>query len=791
MDFTTAGHGSHLVRDQFELIPTDRNFRDLLRLAPLTWESPHGDGTNVAGSTGIENMFFVDGINTTDPYLAATSTQLPHNFVQEVQLLTGGYEAEFGRSSGGIINVVTRSGGETWTGSLFGYFNNHTLTAEQRYGVGSRASQGSNVYDVGFTLGGPLVHDRLWMFAAYDPTFSNQDVAIDRFGFFAESRRDHLFAGKLTWSPHQDARVVLSVLGDITRADRVHPGPFTAPDSLVNAGPLLNRYEDGGVSTSLVFTRDFGGQWLLEASLGYQTRSLYDGPRAGDDSARISYVTPINATQSIEIMSGGFGEWLDAASARLSAKVAATRVLARHTLKAGLEFERTTTDERSGNTSPGVVIADRNVPDDPVACRAAPFFDTCRWFTIYLDSVASKVAGRYPAAFLQDSWHLFDRLTLNLGMRWDAQYWIGTDGTVAQRITDEWQPRVGFIADLTGHGNQRLSGSFGRFYQQTALRFVATRANGEDVNGIAFMDGDPATGGQVLAGTGFVFCCAIEPTRTGLRGTNFDEFSAGYEGLFENRYRVGVRGVYRHLRDAIQPGICDDPTANPGTPDPCPAGGEAGTGNPGSGILLYLDPVQRNYRGLILSFGIENDPRFSVSATYVLSRNDGNYPGPHDQDQGNFFFPGDNRSYERERQMVNNSGPLPNDHTHALKVAGAVRLSQAFALGGFLGYQSGVPISRLSLVADLGLAPGFITPRGSEGRTPGVWNLDLRLTFAPPGDGFRPRVTLDVLNVANVRHAVSVDNMFQRAGGRDNPNWGQPKEYQAPRTVRLGMETVF
>ncbi|MCZ6619109.1 MAG: TonB-dependent receptor [Gammaproteobacteria bacterium] len=786
IDFTTTANGARLGQQEFELIPSDRSFRDLLRVMPHTYESTHGDGINVNGSTGIENMYFVDGINTTDPYLAATSTELPYNFVQEIQLLSGGYEAEFGRSLGGIVNVVTRSGGNEFHGSVFGYFNNHSLTAEERLGIGGRQSRGANVYDFGFALGGPVVRERLWFFAAYDPTFRNADIEIDRFGFFEEKGTDHLFAGKLTWSPQQNTRAVLSVLGDISRADRVHPGPFTNPDSLVNPGALLNRFEDGGVSTSLVVTRDIAGQWLVNASLGYQYRNLYDGPRAGDDSARATEVVPINLTQAIQVFSGGFGEWIDADNSRFSAKLSATRFLADHTLKAGLEWEATATDERNGNTSPGVIIINLIVPDDPAACQNNPFFFTCRHFAIFLEPVETDVSGRFPAAFIQDSWKATDRLTVNLGVRWDAQYWVGTDGQVAQRITDQWQPRTGFTYDLTGRGDHKLSGSFGRFYQQTALRLVSTRANGVDQNGFRFYDGDPRTGGQPVGE--FVSCCSIEVERDGLRGSHFDEFSLGYESLFDDRYHIGVRGVYRTLRDAVQPGRCDQ---DPASPNACGPGGESGTGNPGRGILTYLDPVERVYRAVEFSLAIVGDRRYSLSANYVLSRNSGNYPGAHDQDQGNFFFPSNNRSYQFRSQMVNNNGPLPNDHSHAFKLWGSYQFARGFRGGGFFTVSSGVPISRLSLVQEIGLAPGFITPRGSEGRTPTIWDFDLRVSYTLQGSGARPRFTLDILNAGNTRGTLGVDNMFERFGGRDNPNWGRPRSHQDPRTVRLGVELLF
>ena len=785
IDFASAQFGAHLERSEFELIPSGRSFRDLLRLAPFTTESPHGDGTNIVGATGIENMYFVDGVNTTDPYLAATSTQLPRDFVEVVEVREGGFEAEYGRSTGGIINVVTRSGGDQWHGTVFGNFNNQALTAEELIGVGGRRSSGANVYDFGADAGGPLVRNRLWFYGAYDPTFTRRDVGVARFGLFPDERVDHLFAGKLTWSPQADTRVVLSVLGDITRADRVRPGPFTNPDSLLGAGPLLNRYEDGGISTSLVLTRDFGGAWLLEASLGVQTRNLYDGPGAGDDSARVSQIVSVDS-QTIEVMSGGFGEWLDARSRRASGRMAVTRFAGRHAVKAGVELETTSSTERNGNAAPGVVIALLDTPDDPVACRAGPSDSTCRYLVIALTPQDAPIAGRFPAAFLQDTWRATDRLTLLAGLRWDGQYWVGTDGNVAQRITNQWQPRLGVTFDLRGDGKQRLSASAGRFYQQTALRLVDNVANTVTENDLVYWDGDPFAGGQPVAGSGFPLCCSIMDSN--IQGTHSDELSLGYDGLVSRRLRLGIRGVYRTLREAIQPGDCG--SVDPMYPIQCPPGAARIAGNPGSGALRFLDPVRRVYRGFEVMAELVGDPRNALHVSYVLSRNSGNYPGAHDQDVGNFFFPSDNRAYWYPSQMPNNSGPLPNDHTHTLKAWGAHAFSDAFGVGAFLQLQTGAPRSRLGLVPGPGIATTFLTPRGSEGRLPTVWTLDLRGTYR--FDAFGPvRMTLDVLNVANRRTALAVQNLFQRELGGTSPNWGQPTAYQSPRTIRVGMKAEF
>ena len=115
-------------------------------------------------------MYYLDGVNITDPQDAGTSTDLPFNFIKELQVKTGGYEAEYGRATGGIINVITHSGGNRFTGQAFVYFTNDGLTAEPRFGVAGSTEPDFSQYDVGGSVGGPILRDRLWFFAAYAPS---------------------------------------------------------------------------------------------------------------------------------------------------------------------------------------------------------------------------------------------------------------------------------------------------------------------------------------------------------------------------------------------------------------------------------------------------------------------------------------------------------------------------------------------------------------------------------------------------------------------------------------------
>ena len=130
VDLASPASVTNLPSEQFEDLPTPRDFRSIVSLAPQANLSLlPGDEVNIAGGTGPENAYYLDGVNITDPRLGATSSNLPYNFVRELQVKAGGYEAEFGRASGGIIDVITHSGGNRFRGQVFGFFTGNGLRA--------------------------------------------------------------------------------------------------------------------------------------------------------------------------------------------------------------------------------------------------------------------------------------------------------------------------------------------------------------------------------------------------------------------------------------------------------------------------------------------------------------------------------------------------------------------------------------------------------------------------------------------------------------------------------------
>ena len=170
---TRAQSGGVITRQQLSLIPYGRDSRGFEEAA-LAIPGVHKDayGLQVNGSGSPESQWLLDGVNVTNPAFGIQGTRLIQDFVEEVEVKTAGYGAEFGRSTGGVVNVVTKSGGNEFHGSVFAHWSPVEL-ARRRVGnlgeaISTQLSQAYNL-DGGAELGGPLVRDRLWFFVGFAP----------------------------------------------------------------------------------------------------------------------------------------------------------------------------------------------------------------------------------------------------------------------------------------------------------------------------------------------------------------------------------------------------------------------------------------------------------------------------------------------------------------------------------------------------------------------------------------------------------------------------------------------
>lgn len=761
IDPTSTTIGSNLDIQTLEMLPVERDYRATAILVPQANASVFGDGINIAGSTGLENVYFIDGVNLTDPLNADGGTILPYNFMREIQVRTGGYEAEYPSALGGVLNAVTRSGGDVFHGQVFGFFSNNNLSGEPRLTALEESVEGFGEYDIGFGMGGPIVKQKLWFYAAYNPTMEFEDITLPGFGNHRDKKTAHLFVGKLSWRVTQNANLVFTAIGDPITHHQVET-EFIIASSLANPDPILSRVEEGGVSLALQGDYLAENNLLLHGAVSVVARQ--DNIEGDTERGRTE---PLIIDLETGAWSGGYGGFAEMQSIRSEAQFSATLFLRNHTLKAGLSYEDNFLDQNTQFVSGGLGTVTR-VNDST--------------YTSFSFAITGKVRNRIPGVFLQDSWRLSERLRLNAGLRWDGQYMIGDDGEIAQRITDQFQPRAGVIYQPGKIGTQKLFASYGRFYERipTRLSSIFHLKN----NAFLTLYGhnpliDPS-GGDTLD-----FSNSILEEVKGLKGQHIDEFVLGYERSIKEHYKIGVRGIYRRIGEVVEDAL--DPQQ-----------GVFVIGNPGRGNLSFLPRLKREHSGLEFTLEKFGSRTLNFMASYVLSQNRGNYTGLFDSDylarQPN-TTPGN----DLPEQLENATGLLPNNHTHVFKFSGTYRTPFGLLVGSFFTWQSGAPLNEFGS-ASVFLYNILLQQRGTAGRTPATWDLNIRLTYDLSRlvkSTLRPKLILDALHIASRREAVNFDQQHFFAvdenGNQiaENPNYLQPISFQPPMMFRLGMQVEF
>jgi outer membrane receptor protein involved in Fe transport len=292
IDAASNTSGNNVSTEQFSNFPTQRTVQGLYTIAPTVTRSGLRDATgrdrdpSVGGSSGPENNYILDGVNTTDPAFGGSGANLPFEFVQEVEIKTGAYGAEYGKSTGGIFNVITKSGSNEFHGDLFAYGTTKGLVRSvKNFPFTGSSFTGFSEVDVGGDIGGPIIKDKLWFFGAFNPQRRKNFYLTQTFRTPVENKVTiPFYAGKITWALNGKNTITASTFGDFTKIDG-----FLATGALTNVNgfgsdptAFLGRQETGGHNYAFRLNSTIRNDFIAEFSGGLHFQRANTIPRAID-----------------------------------------------------------------------------------------------------------------------------------------------------------------------------------------------------------------------------------------------------------------------------------------------------------------------------------------------------------------------------------------------------------------------------------------------------------------------------------------------------------------------------
>jgi hypothetical protein len=784
-------------REINELPLNGRNYLDLALLVPAVTRTNTGSnqrfaetsavpgqGLSIAGQRNLYNSFVVDGVSANDDAADLTGTYYSQEVVREFQVITSGGITEFGRTSGGVVNIVTQSGTNDWHGRVYGFFRNQRLDARNPLApVKDSLSQAQ----YGGTLGGPIHRNRTFIFGNFEQTRRNDSTVVT----IAPSAVTSINS-RLNQVGYQSSRVETGVVPGGYDTTNI----FARIDHQINARNVLSaRYSLYDISATN--SRNVGGLNAVSRGTALDNR---DQTITANNVTTISSRTlnearfqftasrlkaPVNDEVGPAVNISGVASFGTATFSPLARDIDLLELVdnvstqrGSHSVKAGVDFLYNRVDILFPGAFQGVY-----------GFTSLPNFLIGNYSSF---QQAFGVADQFQSnpnmgVFVQDEWRPRSDLTFNGGLRYDVQFLpspINSDG-------NNFAPRIGF-AYAPGDRKTVIRGSFGIYFDRVPLRATSNALQRDGTKYLVVQLSPTQPGAPV-----FPNVLQTQPTNLPTK-PNITRIDPNIESSYSEQANLQVerqlpgRGAfsigYIHLR-----GLHNILSRNVNVPRFPASAGVPNLGRPDpnwGNISRFESSGDSYYDGMVVTYRQQFSGWASIRTSYTLSKAI--------DDTGNFFFssPQNNFDLRDERALSD------NDQRHRLVLSGTFETPgknpqawlKGFQLSYIFTYASRLPFNVVT-GNDRNLDTNFNDRPLGVGRNAGrgfdFASLDARLSkrFA-----IAENVNLDVIaegfNLLNRANLAIPNNTFG-TGVNPLPSFGQPTAAFDPRQFQLGLRLSF
>lgn len=837
-DFDRNATGSVVrVQDTVDRIPLGRSIAAIADLVPQISINDVFGPPSISGSSPAENIYYVNGMNVTNFRNFLGGTTIPFDFYDQVEVKTGGYMAEFGRSTGGAFISTTRTGSNEFHGGIIAYYTPSGLAestpiyaTDLNSPVHSFTKARSNVDRKEGTvwLSGPVWKDHLNFFAFYNPreiSISNQNLrdtgAVYR--TVTTEYTDPYWGGKVDFFITPKHRLEYTHFSD-EATDVTHYITSTGDDQVL-AGT-------GGLTQIGKYTGKFTDWFTLSALYGKSTFNQTSSSALDAEAAVFENGAVVRGNPALLVDVGQ--------DVRENLRIDGDfyfNLAGRHHVKIGWDRENLNAVQNS-IYSGGVYYRYYGAATN--CGSTGNVINNCVRVRRYQNGGSFDIEN--TAYYIQDSWDVTDRLSLNIGVRNDTFENFNAAGTTFLKSADQIAPRVGFTWDVAGDRKTKISGFYGRYYLPIAGNTNIRLAGGENFTEDFYTyTGRDSTTLVPTLGTELkhsVLSNGLIPSADTLVSQNLtpqyqDEFIFGIDRRFDNGWKAGISIMYRKLGSAMEDadidytGACAYLQTHGHSAIDCTSASFGGSGyvliNPGADLVVTLGDsfgtsegqtvtipasvlgfpeAERTYSSVTFTLERPWDGKWSVGASLTLSKSIGNIEGGVKTDNGQDDT-GLTQDFDEPGWMDGSYGLLPNHHGVSFKMNGAYQISENFRAGftasvlsprkyGCIGYYPFADGRASQSTLTAWYCDGELTPRSRSFDGDWINNIDVSLTYAHKLPVGTMKITGEIFNLLNSQGADQMDENGESGGvGTLNPNYGHPISYQTPRSIRIGLRYEF
>jgi len=650
----TAQIATNFSQDLIGKLPTSRDLNSILLMAPGVHPTGPAGAFSFGGSVTYENLFLLNGVSINENVRGQAFDTAIEDAIQETTVANGGVSAEFGRFSGGVVNIITKSGGNTLSGSLRESFNNdkwRTLTPfeTERLTTTAEPRIDNVVPTTEYTVGGPVSRDRLWFFTS--GRFRDESAGRTLIGtnvpyeFREEQRRyevkgtyslnsnhrfqvnyNHHDRSQVNYSFNQNLTMDLRSLGTRKLPERLYSGTYTGlikPNFIVEALVSKRTFEFIGsgaktqdlIQGTLLIDNGRGGtRWWSDTFCGVCTPELRDNQ---DFFAKGSYFlsTPRFGSHNLVF---GWDSYNDIRNANNHQSGSDYRIFSAGTILTG--------NGAGENDIFPIFLGDGTT--------------TIQWNPITQESEGTNFWTH--SVFLNDTWRVSDRLTANVGIRFDKNHGTDQSGNLVAKDSG-FSPRFGIIWDPAGNGKWNITGSVAKYIAAISNPVADSSAaggnpqtqmfiyRGASINGSGTTTPVPtadaiqqvfdwffANGGPNLPLNGAPTIPGVTPQiKDGLSSPSAWEYAAGVSRQFGSRASLRADALLRHYVNFY---MRQADTTTSRVSDP--------TGKEFDLTLITNAPdglLSRDYAGGTFTGTYRFGAMLDIGANYTLSRAWGNF----------------------------------------------------------------------------------------------------------------------------------------------------------------------